>query len=91
MPSPFKEHSPGPWRVVQENGDWQIKTAVNETIMCNMTYYPWVPTNELDWQLMGASPQMLLALRSALKVLHPDTDEHATVEAAILAATIPEL
>ena len=56
------QHSPGPWRISYERGTTQIRTADNESIMCDETYYPWVPEKEADWHLIAAAPDLLEAL-----------------------------
>lgn len=55
-------HSPGPWELCYEMGNSVIKTADGESIMCDMTYYPWVPEEEEDWRLIAAAPELLAAL-----------------------------
>ena len=58
-------HTPGPWRVSFEGGTTQIRAANNESLMCDETYYPWVPENYADWYLIAAAPDLLKALEYA--------------------------
>lgn len=60
------KHTLGPWRVSYERGTTKIRTADNESIMCDETYYPWVPENDADWHLIAAAPDLLEALEWAL-------------------------
>lgn len=64
--SQTSKYTPGPWRVSYEHGTTQIRTANNESIMCDETYYPWVPKNDADWHLIAAAPDLLEALEWAL-------------------------
>lgn len=57
-------HTPGPWRVSFEGGTTQIRAANNESLMCDETYYPWVPENYADWYLIAAAPDLLKALEA---------------------------
>jgi hypothetical protein len=54
--------TPGPWTFVVEGGDYKIKDAAGNTIMCDMDYYPWFTLNEADWHLIAAAPEMRNAL-----------------------------
>ena len=63
------KHTPGPWRVSYESGTTRIRTADNESIMCNETYYPWVPHNDADWHLIAAAPDLLDALERCLNFI----------------------
>lgn len=56
------EHSKSPWRIVYKDGETHIYTADDESIMCDMTHYPWVPENMNDWFVMAAGPQLLTSL-----------------------------
>jgi len=65
------QHTPGPWELVVEDGDMKIvappqdpRLATRETLMCDMEYYPWCPSNEADWMLIAAAPELLKCLRS---------------------------
>jgi len=34
--------------------------------MCDEQYYPWVPNNEADWNLIAAAPELFAALKAVL-------------------------
>lgn len=80
------KHTPGPWRVSYERGTTQIRTANNESIMCDETYYPWVPKNDADWHLIAAAPDLLEALEGVVRVADRDTTEFNAARAAIAKA-----
>ena len=65
------KHTPGPWRVSYERGNTQIRTADNTSIMSDETYYPWVPDNPSDWDLIAAAPEMLEALHNMVELARP--------------------
>ena len=65
------EHSKGPWCVTYERGDTHIKSADNESLMCDETYYPWVPVNMADWHLMASAPELLEVLQIAVSAAGP--------------------
>lgn len=70
--------SDGPWRVSYERGTTQIRTAQNESIMCDETYYPWVPEHESDWDIIALSPTLaeeVVRLRDALTRIDRLTEE----------------
>ena len=52
-----KKWTPGPWTVEYRFGCTYIM-AEQEALMCNETYYPWVPENQADWPLIAAAPEM---------------------------------
>lgn len=81
-------HSPGPWRVETEGGDKYLKDATGHELMCDMTYYPWVPEISADWHLMASAPEMLAALKDCREALRraDATGELAVVDAAIAKA-----
>jgi hypothetical protein len=56
--------------------------------MCDETYYPWVPDNPADWDLIAAAPDMLEALEMIAKNLDGDMVqfEYDMVRAAIAKA-----
>lgn len=69
--------TPGPWRVSYERGTTQIRSADDESLMCDETYYPWVPANDADWHLIAAAPELFDWLEQAdeaLDVLDVPTD-----------------
>jgi hypothetical protein len=55
----------GPWEFVFESGENHIR-AGNESLMCNMTYYPWVPEKDEDWHLISAAPDMYAILAAIM-------------------------
>jgi hypothetical protein len=79
------QHTPGPWALVVEDGDMKIvappqepRLATRETLMCDTQYYPWCPSNEADWKLIAAAPELLHALRAVMFA----PDEQKNIEAA---------
>lgn len=66
------KYTPGPWSFVEESGDCKLKNSSGETMMCDMSYYPWTPDSKEDWQLIAAAPELLEALKMLLK--HGDYD-----------------
>lgn len=64
-----QEHSKGPWRVTCERGCTHIRSAENESLMCDETYYPWVPENQKDWDLIAAAPELLESLEAIRTML----------------------
>ena len=49
--------TPGPWSVEYKHGTTRIETGAGCT-MCDEPYYPWVPGNAADWQLIALAPDM---------------------------------
>lgn len=43
-------------------GSTHLRTASGESIMCDETYYPWVPKETGYWHLFAASPELFSAL-----------------------------
>jgi len=58
--------TPGPWQVSIDHGDEVMTGAGGESLMCDMTYYPWVPPRD-DWPLIAASPTITAELIAARK------------------------
>jgi hypothetical protein len=53
------------------------------------TYYPWVPSNEADWHLMAAAPDLLAALKDLLEHIEGAQEDHVPVSKfAIFQATV---
>lgn len=57
-------HSKGPWARSEEGGTSHIRDADGTSLMADETYYPWCPSNDDDWNLIAAAPEMLQALKS---------------------------
>lgn len=74
--------TPGPWRVSYERGTTQIRTADSGSIMCDETYYPWVPENDADWHLISAAPEMYQALENLLIAIGMGWDLDGVVDVA---------
>ena len=51
------KYTTGPWTVRDKRGDKHI-IADGDSIMCDMSYYPWAPYNDADWHLIAAAPEM---------------------------------
>jgi len=49
--------TPGPWGLDYTGGDTKL-LAGRETLMCDMTYYPWCPENQSDWLRIALVPSM---------------------------------
>ena len=54
------KHTTGPWRVGYDHGAMHI-FAGKDSLMCDESYYPWVPENKSDWDLIAAAPDLLAA------------------------------
>lgn len=79
------QHTPGPWALVVEDGNMKIvapQLATRETLMCDMQYYPWCPSNDADWKLIAAAPELLHALRAVM--FAPDDRQNIEAAAALL-------
>lgn len=61
------KHSEGPWRIEYDGGDKHIRSASGESLMCDAQFYPWVPSNNADWNLIAACPAMLEALQAVVE------------------------
>jgi hypothetical protein len=67
-------NSPAPWSYRKEDGfagehDRYIYDANGEALMSDTPYYPWCSSNEDDWPLIAAAPELLEAAKSAETVL----------------------
>lgn len=62
-------HTPGPWRVTEEDGDRELLAANGESLMCDLQYYPWTPASDADWRLIAAAPELLEALTMIHRVM----------------------
>jgi hypothetical protein len=55
--------TPSPWSFDKAaDGNWHIRDASGNSMMCDEEYYPWVPDNEADWNLIAAAPDMYTQL-----------------------------
>lgn len=86
-----EQHSPGPWSLSYKNGETRIINADNEAIMCDMTYYPWVPIGQADWSLIAAAPELLSALTECREIcLIADDDGISVSENVVLPSDLFE-
>ena len=60
--------TPGPWQVSIDDGDEVMTGAGGESLMCDMTCYPWVPPSG-DWPLIAAAPTITAELIAARRKL----------------------
>jgi len=67
----------GPWRVDYTIGDRYLMSADGESLMCDMTYYPWVPEEQADWDFIAAARQLV-----------PDLIAHARAQEALIAELV---
>jgi len=67
----MNKHSRGPWRIAYKRGTTHIESADNESLMCDETYYPWVPENMADWDLIASAPELLEVLEIAVSAAGP--------------------
>lgn len=58
----------GDWRVGYERGVTKIY-AGRESIMGDETYYPWVPENMNDWELIALAPSLARRVIAAEKLV----------------------
>lgn len=56
-------YTKGPW-TFEKKENWHIRDAEGNSMMCDEQYYPWVPSNEADWHVMAAAPELLEALKA---------------------------
>ena len=59
----------GPWEVKIEGGDAYLKAFDGTSLMCDMTYYPWVPERPQDWRFIAAARQLVPALSARVAEL----------------------
>ena len=88
-------HTPGPWRAeILDEGfsDWRLfmpnpqLPGGEECVMCNTTYYPWTPTNQDDWRLIAAAPELLAALNRVLHLYEDGSDTWPSIQLLIAKA-----
>jgi hypothetical protein len=61
------KHTPGPWKFNKQKVGWRaISDARGYSLMGDEEYYPWVPSDEADWHLIAAAPELLAACIGAL-------------------------
>jgi hypothetical protein len=53
----MSKYTKGEWKVVLESEGKHLMVD-EESIMCNMAYYPWTPDNPADWDLIAQAPAM---------------------------------
>lgn len=61
--------TPGPWVITYEYGDKHMKGPEGQSLMCDMTYYPWTFSEQADWEFVAAARDLvpaILAERDAL-------------------------
>ncbi len=70
------QHTPGPWVVANEDGCTQLRAPSDDglsrykTLMCDMTYYPWINFTDADWRLVAAAPELLGALKGYMDAVN---------------------
>jgi hypothetical protein len=68
------KHSPGPWRFNKQKVGWRtISDTRGYSLMGDEEYDPWGPSDEADWHLIAAAPELLEALK------HGPSTEHLPV------------
>lgn len=82
-----QKHSPGPWSYLNDDDVRYIHAADSETLMCSTPYHPYIPTNEADWRLIGASPEMLALLIDLYEHGYTTSADHDRVREVITKAT----
>jgi len=55
-------HSPGPWKLRIDRGDTVIEDADGRPVIVDTAYYPVSPSNDDDYSLIAAAPDLLEAL-----------------------------
>ncbi len=58
----MSKHTEGPWVFRKKDGNLELMMG-NVCAMSSENYYPWVPENPADWELMAAAPDLLEALQ----------------------------
>lgn len=80
----------GPWTITYTDGNTNLM-AGRETMMCDMTYYPWCPENQNDWLRIAQVPAMeaeIERLTAEIERLKADVS-YAEIDQA-LACVVPE-
>lgn len=82
------KHSPAPWKF--ESGECRtINDASGESLMGDECYYPWAPTEDADWHLIAAAPDLLSELENCadlLRVCFPNAPVGSCIGVAIIKA-----
>lgn len=89
----MSKHSKGPWYVDNTaDGNTHIRDANGNSLMCDEQYYPWVPDNPADWELIAAAPDLLAALKDLVKARYmvtvdwaPQDKYDAVIDVALVA------
>jgi hypothetical protein len=63
----MSNHSKGPWKIVEFDSYNSIVDADGVELMCDLDYYPSVPSKGEDWDLIAAGPELLSALQEQLR------------------------
>lgn len=65
--------TPGPWVIKRDDEFFGsprvLYSSDGEPLMGDATYYPWVPSDDADWNLIAAAPELLDALQEALEYI----------------------
>lgn len=77
----------GPWGWVWEHGSRQLRNAEGHTIMCGMSYYPWTPDSDEEWDLIAAAPELYEVLDECINGLdcQPGYVKSLTIQKALVA------
>lgn len=88
----MSKHSPGPWRLERKvscrTDDYETSYIYSAdpsnkiALMSDEAYYPWCPSNEADWHLIAAAPEMLAVLKQVAD------DRHACAVMKLRAETV---
>jgi hypothetical protein len=83
-------HSRGPWSLMVAD-DRYIHAANSELLICDTPYYPVAPSNEADYPLIAAAPELLadakanlFAMENVLAYFHKHQDRLPPVSLASL-------
>ena len=82
LQSMLDKATPGPWQVRYERGCTHIYMGDAGSQMCDETYYPWVPENLDDWELISAAPDLAARVLELEDTLEQIAKQHTTAEVA---------